>query len=91
MAKKVKKEEETLEIKETTIIDRHTKLNEDGSFKSLNIITALLELEARLKTDRSRLDRLEEGMALFVEWYKENIDKKIILPGSTEFDKYKPL
>lgn len=85
--KKVKKEEIIeQEVKETTIIDRHK--TKEGQF---NIATALLELEARLKTDRTRLDRLEEGMTFFVEWYKENIDKKIILPGSTEFDKFKPL
>jgi len=86
MGKKVNKEEKTkLEVKEITIIDRHK------TDKGYNIATALLELEAQRKTDKTRIDRLEEGMAFFVEWYKENIDKKIILPGSTEFDKFKPL
>lgn len=82
MIKKIKKEE----VKETTIIDRHK--TKEGQF---NIATALLELEAQRKTDKVRIDRLEEGMAFFVEWYKENIDKKIILSGSTEFNKFKPL
>ena len=81
--------EDKKEVIEQSIIERYTKKNDKGEPVTFNMAGAVLELDARCKSDAMRLDRIEEALAFFSNWYvkMENIEnKKIILPGDTSFN-----
>lgn len=80
-----------MEENKKSIIERHTIEVEPG-VKKLDLVSVILELDARIKTTYSVIDEIKEVIQGQAAWAKETderlqrIDPKIILKGDKGFD-----
>lgn len=69
----------TKSLEDKNIIERHTILKEDGT-QGVKVGSALLELEARLKTTETKLKQTEEALSFLAAWWEEKHGNGLILP-----------
>lgn len=74
-----------------SIIERHTIEVEPG-IKKLDLVSIILELDARIKTTYGVIDEIKEAIQGYASWAKETderlqkVDPKILLKGDKGFD-----
>jgi len=71
------------------IIDRYTKKDDKGNPINYNMAAAILELDSRCYIQAQKITQLEEALGFFANWYENNVEKKIILPGDDSFNSIK--
>jgi hypothetical protein len=83
-----KKEKQELGIGDN-IIDRYTKKDDKGNPINYNMAAAILELDSRCYIQAQKIEKLEEAIGFFANWYENNVEKKIVLPGDDSFNSIK--